>query len=391
MTQDQQSWLSEYSESYVNSFGTPPMVISHGEGSYVWDLEGNRYLDLLAGIAVTSVGHANPGVLKTLTEQASKVLHVSNLFTTEAQVRLAKKLGDLVREELDDSEISARAFFCNSGTEANEAALKLAQLHKPGGRIIALEGGFHGRTHGALAMTHKPAIREAFAPFGRDVTFVAPTSGAISAAASSDVAAIILEPIQGEAGVRPVSPDVLREARAVADECGALLIVDEVQTGMYRTGRWFAHTEWIQADVITLAKGLGGGVPIGAVIALNDAGSLFYPGSHGTTFGGNPMACAVALEVISQLDEARGEIISTGQWLADQLQAHGLEIRGSGLLLGITVPDAPGLVTRLREAGFIANATGPTTLRICPSLLTTVEELQPFVDVLPALIGGHHD
>lgn len=372
--------ISTYESVYINAFGTPSLVLDHGQGVHVWDTEGKKYLDLLAGIAVNALGYADQAMARAITDQVSKLSHVSNFFTTEPQINLAKKLVELL---VSEGGRPGKVFLANSGTEANEGAMKLAMLHKPGGKIVALEGAFHGRTLGALSITHKPAIRE---PFGQipGCEFIVPEVEAL-AGLGDDVAAIFLEPIQGERGVKPLSEEFLQEARATADRIGALLVVDEIQTGMGRTGRWFAHTASVQADVITLAKGLGGGMPIGAIIATGEATNLFTPGSHGSTFGGNPVAAAAALAVLDRITELLPHVGDMGEWIKGELNAAGFEVRGRGLLLGVTVNDAPGLVTELREAGFIVNATGPDTLRLAPPLIISRDEFAPFVQALSEL------
>lgn len=372
--------ISDYEEVYQNAFGTPALVLDRGEGVYVWDTSGKKYLDLLAGIAVNALGYADTTMVDAMTEQASKLAHVSNFFTTDPQINLAKKLVSLL---INEGGKPGRVFLANSGAEANEGAMKLAMLHRPGGRIVALEGGFHGRTLGSLSITHKPAIRE---PFGQipGCEFI-DTEIASLEALDGDVAAIFIEPIQGEKGVVPLGPDYLQAARNTADRLGALLVMDEIQTGMGRTGRWFAHTEHVQADVITLAKGLGGGMPVGAIIATGDAASLFTPGSHGSTFGGNPVVAAASLAVLGKVEGLLDNVAITGQWLRERLDADGFAVRGEGLLLGVAVDDAPGLVVQMRERGFIVNATGPDTLRLAPPLIITPAELEPFVQVLKEL------
>ncbi|MDV6238237.1 acetylornithine transaminase [Trueperella bernardiae] len=368
-----------YPQRMMNAFGDPQLVIDRGEGVYVFDEEGKRYLDLLAGIAVNALGYAHPAITRALTEQAGKATHVSNFFATAPQLELA---GVIQRMLSDDGYVgaSARVFFCNSGAEANEAAIKMARLHKPRGTIIALKGGFHGRTLGALSITHKPAIREPFEPLGGNVLFIDPTIEALEAAFDDDVAAIFVETIQGEAGVVPLEGDFLRRARALAERFGALLVVDEVQTGVGRTGRWFAHSGIVKADVITMAKGLGGGVPIGAVVGIEKTGRLLTPGSHGTTFGGNPLACAAANAVVGEVAGLFEHVRATGEWLRGHLEARGFEVRGAGLLLGVVVENAPALQTELLEKGFIVNAPNATTIRLAPPLIITQDELAPFIE-----------
>lgn len=368
-----------YSQRMMNAFGEPQLVIERGEGVYVWDENGKRYLDLLAGIAVNALGYAHPAIVRAITEQAGKATHVSNFFATAPQLELA---GAIQRILSDEGYVgaSARVFFCNSGTEANEAAIKMARLHKPRGTIIALKGGFHGRTLGALSITHKPAIREPFEPLGGNVIFIEPSVEALDAVFNDDVAAIFVETIQGEAGVVPVPAAFLRRARALCERFNALFVVDEVQTGVGRTGRWFAHSDLVKADVITLAKGLGGGVPIGAVVGIEKAGRLLTPGSHGTTFGGNPLACAAANAVVGEVAGLLDHVRGTGLWLAGELEACGFEVRGAGLLLGVVVKDAPVLQAELSARGFIVNAPNATTIRLAPPLIITQDELAPFIE-----------
>ncbi|NLW13691.1 MAG: acetylornithine transaminase [Trueperella sp.] len=368
----------------MNAFGSPQLVIDRGVGVYVWDTNGKKYLDLLAGIAVNTLGYGHPAIVNAISEQAKKVTHTSNFFATVPQLELAEKLQHALS---DDGYVgaSARMFFCNSGTEANEAAMKIALLHKPQGTIIALKNGFHGRTLGALSLTHKPAIREPFEPLPGNVLFIEPTIAALDAAANDGVAAIFVETIQGEAGVQPLSEEFLRRARSVADRSNALLVVDEVQTGIGRTGRWFAHSDIVKADVITLAKGLGGGVPIGAVIGIEHGGQLMGPGSHGSTFGGNPLAAAAAVAVLGEVEGMLADVSSTGDWLRSELELIGYETRGAGLLIGVVVDQATELQKELLERGFIVNAPNDDTIRVVPPLIITRAELQPFIDVMKEL------
>ncbi len=274
-----------YAASLMNTFGPPKLVLRRGEGVHVWDVDGNRYLDLLGGIAVNALGHGHPALLTAVNQQLATLGHVSNFFATEPQVALAERLLGLL-------DVDGKVFFANSGTEANEAAFKLTRQT---GRthLVAMEGGFHGRTVGALALTSKAAYREPFEPLPGEVTFVPYGDlDALAAAVTDETAAVVVEPVQGEAGVVIPPEDFLAGARTIADEHGALLWLDEVQCGMGRTGSWMAYDgSGVTPDVVTLAKGLGGGIPIGAMIAVGEAGTLLGPGNHGTTFGGNPVAC----------------------------------------------------------------------------------------------------
>ncbi|VEI14140.1 Acetylornithine aminotransferase [Trueperella bialowiezensis] len=370
-----------YSQAMMDAFGTPQLVIDRGEGVYVWDTDGKKYLDLLAGIAVNALGYGHPAITHALCEQAQKVTHTSNFFATVPQIELARTLQKMLSAE-GYVGASARTFFCNSGAEANEAAIKIALMHKPRGRIIALTNGFHGRTLGSLAITHKPAIRQPFEPLPGNVTFIEPTTEALEAAFADDVAAVFLETIQGEAGVQPLRPEFMRRARGLADRYSALLVVDEIQTGIGRTGRWFAHSGVVKADIITLAKGLGGGVPIGAVVGIEKAGRLMSPGSHGSTFGGNPLACAAALAVVNEVKELLAHVSDTGAWLREQLEKAGFATRGAGLLIGISVDNAPQVQKELLERGVIVNAPNESTIRLAPPLIITRSDLEPFIRVL---------
>ena len=377
-----------YAASLMNTFGPPKLALVRGEGPVVWDVDGNRYLDFLGGIAVNSLGHGHPALVSAVTQQLSTLGHVSNFFTSEPQVSLAERLLDLL-----DS--SGKVFFANSGTEANEAALKLTRRT---GRthVVAMENGFHGRTMGALALTSKAAYREPFEPLPGGVQFVPyGDADALKAAVTDETAAVVVEPMQGEAGVVEPPEGYLEAVRRVTSEHGTLMWVDEVQTGVGRTGAWFAHTaqlpEGVLPDVVTVAKGLGGGIPIGACIALGDAGDLLQPGHHGTTFGGNPVATAAALAVIETIekDGLLGNATRVGEQLRTGL-AHDrvTEIRGSGLLAGIDLDAeiAPQVVQAAQDAGFIFNATGPRTIRLAPPLVLTAAQAGELVDAWPTIL-----
>lgn len=395
--QGAQELAGRYSRSMIGVFGTPQRVLVRGEGTHVWDADGKEYLDLLGGIAVNALGHAHPDVVAAMTKQAGTLVHVSNFFATPTQIELAERLLQLAK-----APESSGVFFTNSGTESNEAAFKIARrTGRP--RILALEKSFHGRTMGALALTHKEAYRAPFEPLPGGVEFLpADDVAALEAAlAPGDVAALVLEPIQGEAGVLPLTEEYLRAARELTARHGALLILDEVQTGVGRTGEWFAHQaiEGLQPDVMTLAKGLGGGFPIGAVLTFGEhATGLLSPGQHGTTFGGNPLGAAVSLAVLGTL--AEDGLLGKARTLGTQLQARILEladrdpritgVRGAGLLQGITLaaPIAPQVVAAALEHGFILNAANPSTLRLAPPLIITEEELGSFVEALPALLDA---
>jgi acetylornithine/N-succinyldiaminopimelate aminotransferase len=391
---------AEYADRYAHSmlrvFGTPQRVLVRGEGACVWDAQGRQYLDLLGGIAVNALGHAHPSVVAATTKQVETLGHVSNFFATPTQIELAETLLRLAR-----APEGSGVFFTSSGTESNEAAFKIARrTGRP--RILALENAFHGRTMGALALTHKEAYRTPFEPLPGGVEFIPPNDPAAleAALAPGDVAALFLEPIQGEAGVVPLEDDYLRAARRLTAEKGTLLILDEVQTGIARTGEWFAHqaVEGVVPDVMTLAKGLGGGFPIGAVIAYGDSvRELLQPGQHGTTFGGNPLGAAIALAVLGTI--AEDDLLTAARRVGDHLarrieelaadDPRILGIRGAGLLRGIALADpiAPDLVAAALEAGFIVNAANPRTLRLAPPLIITEAQIDSFVDALPALLA----
>ncbi len=391
-----QAALTErYSAVMMNTFGGPKRVFVRGEGVYVWDADGNRHLDLLSGIAVNALGHAHPAVLSAITSQLSTLGHVSNFFATPAQIALAERLAGFAT--VNQPERGAKVFFCNSGTEANEAAFKATRLTGRT-RIIAMEGAFHGRTMGALAITANPKYRAPFEPLPGEVTFVPfGDVDALRAAVDDTVAAVVLESVQGENGVVPAPEGYLRAAREITTAHGALLWIDEVQTGMGRTGDWLAHSaSGITADLVTLAKGLGNGFPVGACIATGRAADLFTPGSHGTTFGGNPVAAIAGLSVIGVIerDDLLANVTAMGEHLERTVMALGhpavQEVRGRGLLRGIVLTDdrAPAVADALLDAGFIVNAPRPNVLRIVPPLLITAEQLDSFVAALPAALDA---
>jgi acetylornithine/N-succinyldiaminopimelate aminotransferase len=377
-----------YAASLMNTFGPPKLVLTKGEGPYVWDAEGTRYLDLLGGIAVNALGHAHPALVSAVTQQLGTLGHVSNFFATQPQVALAERLLAL----LGLPEGGGKVFFTNSGTEANEAAFKLTRRT---GRthLVAMEGSFHGRTVGALALTSKQAYREPFEPRPGEVTFVPyGDADALAAAVTDETAAVVVEPVQGEAGVVIPPEDFLARAREVTAEHGALLWLDEVQSGMGRVGAWFAHAaSGIQADVVTLAKGLAGGIPIGAMVAVGESGTLLGPGNHGTTFGGNPVAAAAALAVIETIekDGLLDNATKVGEVLREGLaHEHVTEVRGRGLLVGLDLDAevAPKVVDVAQRHGVILNATGAQRIRLAPPLILTVEQAEEFLAKWPAIL-----
>lgn len=369
-------WTHRYAGAVMNTFGTPQRVLVRGEGSRVWDADGSEYLDLLGGIAVNALGHGHPAIVEAVTTQLTTLGHVSNFFASEPQVELAEELLALTGHPA-----GGRVFFTNSGAEANEAAFKATR--KTGRTtIVAAEGSFHGRTMGALALTSKAQYREPFEPLPGDVRWVPfGDAGALADAVDDTVAAVILEPIQGEAGVVAPPADYLRHAREITSAHGSLLWLDEVQTGVGRTGDWFAYAETgIQPDLLTLAKGLGGGLPIGAFVALGDAATLLEPGNHGTTFGGNPVATAAALAVIRTIesDGLLAHATAVGDLLRDRLSGHPLvlDVTGRGLLVGVVLaePIAAKVQQAALDAGVIVNAPTPERLRLAPPLILTSDE-----------------
>lgn len=378
----------------VGNYGTPPMTIVSGRGMQVLDADGRKYLDFLAGIAVSSLGHGHPELATAIAAQAAQLIHTSNLAIHPKGVELAERLVSLTGWD-------ARVFFSQDGATANEAALKIARRHgydvAPDGskqRIIAMQGGFHGRTMGALAVTGNPAKRDPFAPFGHEVTFVGfGDAQALEAAVADDVAAIILEPAQGENGVVTAPAAFLQAARELATQHGALLIVDEVQSGIGRTGAWFASTAaGVTPDIMTLAKGIAGGMPLGAVITTGSASRALRPGDHGTTFGGNPVSCAAALTVIDVIE--REDLLANaramGQYLRDGIRGLASprlrEVRGVGLWLGIVfdTPIAAHLETAMRERGVIVNAVKPDVIRLAPPLIVSASDVDVFMAAFQA-------
>ncbi|MFE6818958.1 acetylornithine transaminase [Streptomyces sp. NPDC057677] len=377
----------------MNNYGTPPLALVRGEGCTVWDEAGRAYTDFTGGIAVNTLGHAHPAVVAAVTDQVARLGHVSNLFVAEPPVALAERLLGLFGRP------GGRVFFSNSGAEAVEAAVKAARrTGRP--RVVAMEGGFHGRTLGALAVTGQPAKREPFLPLPGDVTHVPfGDVDALRAAVSEDTAAVFVEPVQGEAGVIPAPEGYLRAARAITRAAGSLLVLDEVQTGIGRTGHWFAHqaVPGVDPDVVTLAKGLGGGLPIGATVAFGEAGDLLGPGQHGSTFGGNPVACAagaavletIAAEGLLEHTVRMGELLRTGVEALEHPLVAG--VRGAGLLLGVvlTEPVAVRVQEAAQEAGFLVNAAGPGTVRLAPALTVSARQVEELVEALPAILDAH--
>jgi acetylornithine/N-succinyldiaminopimelate aminotransferase len=381
--------LDAYAESVMNTFGTPKRVFVRGEGCYLWDAEGRRYLDLLSGLAVNALGHAHPTVLSAVTGQIATLGHVSNFFATPPQVALAERLSRMTGAD------EARVFFTNSGTEANEAAFKITRMTRRS-KIISTEGAFHGRSMGALALTHNPKYRTPFEPLPSEVIFVPyGDSEALASVVDETVAAVVLEPIQGENGVVVPPAGYLSKARQICDQHGALLWMDEVQTGLGRCGSWLVHVdEGVTADIITVAKGLGNGFPVGACIASGQSSRLLGLGSHGSTFGGNPVAAIAGLAVIAVIE--RDGLLEHAKALGDHVRAaitklrHRLitGVRGRGLLQAVILdkPVAPAVVDAALAAGFVINAPRPDVLRLAPALIISAAELDRFINVLPSLL-----
>jgi acetylornithine/N-succinyldiaminopimelate aminotransferase len=380
--------LQRWSAVMMNNYGTPPLALASGDGAVVTDVDGKTYVDLLGGIAVNILGHRHPAVIEAVTRQLNTLGHTSNLYATEPGVALAEALVGLLG-------LDARVFFCNSGTEANEVAFKITRLTRRT-RLVAAHGAFHGRTMGSLALTGQPSKQEPFAPLPGDVTFVPYGDiDMLARAVDSDTAAVFLEPIMGEGGVVVPPAGYLVAAREITAKHGALLVLDEVQTGMGRTGAFFAHQhDGITPDMVTLAKGLGGGLPIGACLAVGPVGQLLTPGLHGSTFGGNPVCTAAALAVLKVLaDEG---LIERADVLGKAL-SHGIEslrhplvdhVRGRGLLRGVVLTSdaAKPVESAARDAGFLVNAAAPNVVRLAPPLVITEAQIDEFLTALPGVL-----
>ncbi|MET8581968.1 acetylornithine transaminase [Streptomyces collinus] len=382
---------ARWQSALMNNYGTPRLPLVRGAGTRLWDADGTQYLDFVGGIAVNALGHAHPAVVEAVSRQIASLGHVSNLFVAESPVALAERLLQLFGRD-------GRVYFCNSGAEANEGAFKIGRLT---GRthMVATQGGFHGRTMGALALTGQPGKQEPFLPLPGDVTHVPyGDAQALAAAVTEETALVVIEPIQGENGVVVPPAGYLKAARAITAATGALLVLDEVQTGIGRTGGWFEYQahEGVLPDVVTLAKGLGGGLPLGATVAFGRAAELLGPGQHGTTFGGNPVACAAGLAVLDtiadeglldnvkrQSEALRGGIEALGHPMIDY-------VRGAGLLLGIvlTGPHAAQVQQAAQEAGFLVNAPAPDVVRLMPPLNLRDDETGAFLRALPGILDA---
>jgi acetylornithine aminotransferase len=380
--------INRWTRSVQNNYGSPTIALVKGKGIVVTDADGKQYLDFLGGIATSILGHAHPAIVKAVSQQVSILSHVSNFYVHPNAVELAEKLASMTGDK------SAKVFFCQSGAEANEAALKLSRRTGKV-RIVAAQGAFHGRTMGALSLTGQPSKREPFLPLVKGVKHV--PYGDIEAmrkAVSKKTAMVIIEPIMGEAGVIVPPTDYLQELRALCDAKGALLVIDAVQTGMGRTGDWFGYEySGITPDVITLAKGLGGGLPLGAMIALGKASVLFQPGDHGSTFGGNPITTAAGLAAIKFLESQKllKKVEKQGAYLMQELALiPGVaEVRGAGLLLGIELENlkSSDVVAALQKEGFLVNAANPTTIRLAPALIVTDTQIKKFITIFKKVMS----
>lgn len=387
-TPSDEGWLERYRAHMMGTMTNPLALLVRGEGCYVWDADGKRYVDFLAGIAVNALGHGHPALVKAVSQQIATLAHVSNYFATPAQIDLAEKL-----LRVSGAGAEGRVFLCNSGTEAIEAGIKLARRNRAGGdrpRILSLKQSFHGRTMGALSLTGQSAIQEPFAPLLPGVEHIDSTIEALEQAIGPDVAALFLEPIKGEAGIVELPDGYLKRARELTTRHGVLLILDEIQTGIARTGQWFAFQHFgIIPDAIALAKGVAGGVPIGALVTFGEASRLLESGHHGSTFGGNPLAAAAGNAVLTEIEEARllENVVHRGEQLRTILGElnHPLidEVRGRGLLIGVGLssPVAKKLAAEALERGLIINAPNDYSIRIAPPLIVGDKEITEFTRI----------
>lgn len=384
------TWAGLYSTVIMGSAPAPLLLLDRGEGAYVWDADGKKYLDFLAGIAVNSLGHAHPVLVDAIARQAGALIHVSNYFATRPQLELAERL-----RRISGAGERGRVYFGNSGAEAIEAALKLSRLNRGRTRVLALNNSFHGRTMGSLSLTGKPALREPFEPLIPGVEHIDSTIEALEAVIDDTVAALIVEPIKGEAGVVDLPEGYLVAARELTRKHGVLLILDEIQTGIGRTGNWFAfQRDGIEPDAIAVAKGIAGGVPIGVLVTFGDASDLFETGQHGSTFGGNPLATAAANAVLGEIE--RADLIANAVARGEQLRAiiEGIgsdlvqEVRGSGLLLGVglTEPRAKQVAAEALSRGLIINAANDTSIRLAPPLIIGDAEIAEFTTIFTSAL-----
>ncbi len=374
------------SEAVMGTYARNPVEFVRGEGARLWDDQGNEYLDFLAGISVTQLGHCHPAVVEAVREQATRLMHVGNLFYTEPGMRLAKRLSEL--------SLGGKVFLCNSGTEAIECAIKLARRHRPGGDFVVLEGGFHGRTMGALSATPQESKQAPFAPLVPGFTAVAREGAPLPLveAVTDRTAAVIIEPVQGEGGIHPIHPQMLAAARDACEETGAVLIFDEIQCGMGRTGTMWAWEEsGVEPDVMTVAKGLGGGLPIGACVTSPAYADVLQSGDHGSTFAGGPVVAAAANAVLDTVDDDAflAAVAAKGERLAAGLRDLGLAVRGRGLMLAFACDGGPALARELLlEQQLVVNATGPDTVRLLPPLTVSEDEIDEAVRRVGAALGA---
>jgi acetylornithine/N-succinyldiaminopimelate aminotransferase len=388
MTAGTTALTARWQGALMDTYGTPRLALTHGEGATVWDADGRAYLDFVGGIAVNCLGHAHPAVVRAVSDQVATLGHVSNLYIAEPPVALAERLLEVAGRR-------GRVFFANSGAEAVEAAFKIAR-RTGRTRMVATCGGFHGRTMGSLSLTGQPAKQDPFRPLPADVTHVPYGDvDALREAVTEDVAAFVVEPVQGENGVVVPPPGYLAAARELTRATGTLLVVDEIQTGVGRTGEWFAcQAEGVEPDVITLAKGLGGGLPIGATLAFGPAADLLTPGQHGSTFGGNPVSCAAGLAVLDTLaaDDVLANVKRVGARLREGITALGHplvdHVRGAGLLLGMVLTDsvAPQVQQAAQDAGLLVNAVAPDVIRLAPPLVIGEDVADTLVRALPGVL-----
>ncbi|MEU9147565.1 acetylornithine transaminase [Streptomyces sp. NPDC048349] len=393
MTTGNEEYRTRWQGALTNNYGTPALTLVRGEGAQVWDADGKQYTDFVGGIAVNALGHAHPAVVEAVTGQIGTLGHVSNLYASEPVIALGERLLQLFGRP-------GKVFFCNSGAEAVEAAFKIGRLT---GRthMVSTTGGFHGRTMGALALTGQPKKQEPFLPLPGDVTHV-PYGDveALRAAVTERTAFVVIEPIQGENGVVVPPAGYLTAAREITRATGTLLVLDEVQTGIGRCGQWFEHQahEGVEPDLVALAKGLGGGLPIGAVAAFGAAADLLQPGQHGTTFGGNPVACAAGLAVIDTIaaEGLLAQVKARGERLRSGIEASGhplvSHVRGAGLLLGmvLTEPLAPRVQQAAQDAGYLVNAPAPDVVRLMPPYVLSEAEADAFLRDLPGILDAAH-
>jgi len=384
-------------ENIMNTYARLPMVLVKGSGSFVWDSEGKQYLDFVAGLAVTSLGHSHPAIVEAITEQAAQIMHTSNMYWIPNQVKLAKLL--------TDHSFADKVFFCNSGAEANEGAIKLArkyakQQNPDKVNIVSLKNSFHGRTLATVTATGQPKYQKGYEPLPAGFSYVEMNNIAeLEETINAQTAAVIIEAIQGEGGVYPVSQEFILKARSLCDQYGALLIFDEIQCGMGRTGKFFAY-EWfgVQADIVTLAKALGNGVPIGAVLATDQAAAAFQPGDHGTTFGGNPLATAVGCKVMEIITSPGflEEVEEKGKYFKDKLQKLALkyqlkdQIRGKGMMLGFPLANKATEIAAFCSAqGLLINCIAGTTLRFLPPITVSLSEIDQAIEILDQAFGEY--